>query len=159
MFSIHDNKPAFNWLHCLVTYRRQPDLFQCLEGVSPLLSRLACNSAWEWPYRVVKDTWELWVSESLVRVSCGLQVKPAFMWVSTARWAQVWMVVKLSEGGNSLLHCKWVVSIVLGHLPCLKTVISVWHRWIPLAPHILDRLSQSCHQDRKYKQRRDTNLN
>ena len=47
------------------------------------------------------------------------------MWVARARWAQVWLVVKLS-----VQHCRWVISNVSGHILCSKTAVPVWHRWI-----------------------------
>ena len=58
-------------------YHLQLDVFQFLDNVSPLIQeassvltnwRGVCrllNSVWKCPYRVVKDTCELWVSESL----------------------------------------------------------------------------------------------
>ena len=49
------------------------------------------NSVWECPNRVIKDTLKLWV----LRATCGLLTQPAFMWVARARWAQVWIDVKL----------------------------------------------------------------
>ena len=42
--------------------------------------------------------------------TCGSLTQPAFMWVARARWAQVWMVVKLSgEGTQCCSHgvCFW----------------------------------------------------
>ena len=47
------------------------------------------------------QTCGLWVSES--RATFRSLTHPAFMWVAQARWAQVWVVAKLSEEGTQYL--------------------------------------------------------
>ena len=59
------------------------------------------------------------------RATCRTLAQPTFMWIASARWAQMWMVVMLS--GERTQSC-----IVLGHLLCSKKVIPVWHTWIIL---------------------------
>ena len=97
--------------------------FYCF--ASPFIINCLCTD----PCLLSSSRWGFFSSlcGSVLTDLCGSLVKPAFVWNSKARWAQVWMAV---WGESSIQHYRWVISDVVGHLLCSKMVIPVWHRWI-----------------------------
>ena len=52
---------------------------------------------------------------------------PAFMWVARARWALVWMVVKLSGEGTQ--YCIVGGWYVMSQAAASEMIVPVWQRW------------------------------